>query len=67
MKKILLIGIFVMFLMICPVFAEENLTNYQESVICLSESYSIYEELNASGFSIVRVNDTLTQAQNMKF
>jgi hypothetical protein len=65
MKKILLIGIFVMFLMICPVFAEENLTNYQESVICLSESYSIYEELNASGFSIVRVNDTLTQAQNM--
>jgi hypothetical protein len=65
MKKILVVSVLFIFLMIYPVFAEENLTDYQKSVACLSESNTIYNELNNSGFSIVRVNDTLTQAQNM--
>lgn len=44
---------------------ENNLTDYELSVICINESKQIMENLLSENFSIQRVNDTIREAENL--
>ncbi len=44
---------------------ESNLTDQQKADMCINSSILLMKELNSSGFSILRINDTLKEAINI--
>lgn len=67
-KNIFLMKFFLAFFLILSisnvVLADEtNLTAEQKSIVCIQSSKNILDELNAEGFSVVRINDTIKEAE----